>query len=120
MHRSSDMSPLTRWDLADRTNIIRLSDWYKIQHLSDFSLLTAHARVCVCMCARPCNAVCTQLTGILYPLLGITVGDIGPKMGLEHIDNGFLQLNHVRVPRENMLSRFAEVRCLGRLWTQTA
>ncbi|EDL94161.1 acyl-Coenzyme A oxidase 2, branched chain, isoform CRA_b [Rattus norvegicus] len=43
------------------------------------------------------------------PLPGITVGDIGPKMGLEHIDNGFLQLNHVRVPRENMLSRFAEV-----------
>ncbi|GAB1298612.1 Peroxisomal acyl-coenzyme A oxidase 2 [Apodemus speciosus] len=43
------------------------------------------------------------------PLPGITVGDIGPKMGLNHIDNGFLRLNHVRVPRENMLSRFAEV-----------
>ncbi|XP_060246920.1 peroxisomal acyl-coenzyme A oxidase 2 isoform X2 [Meriones unguiculatus] len=43
------------------------------------------------------------------PLPGITVGDIGPKMGLEHIDNGFLQLNHMRVPRENMLSRFGEV-----------
>ncbi|XP_050017066.1 peroxisomal acyl-coenzyme A oxidase 2 isoform X2 [Alexandromys fortis] len=43
------------------------------------------------------------------PLPGITVGDIGPKMGLEHVDNGFLRLNHVRVPRENMLSRFAEV-----------
>ncbi|XP_064130368.1 peroxisomal acyl-coenzyme A oxidase 2 isoform X1 [Loxodonta africana] len=43
------------------------------------------------------------------PLPGITVGDIGPKMGLEHTDNGFLQLDHVRVPRENMLSRFAEV-----------
>lgn len=43
------------------------------------------------------------------PLPGITVGDIGPKMGLEQIDNGFLRLNHVRVPRENMLSRFAEV-----------
>ncbi|XP_050995626.1 peroxisomal acyl-coenzyme A oxidase 2 [Acomys russatus] len=43
------------------------------------------------------------------PLPGITVGDIGPKMGLEHIDNGFLRLNHVRVPRENMLSRFGEV-----------
>lgn len=43
------------------------------------------------------------------PLPGITVGDIGPKMGLEYVDNGFLRLNHVRVPRENMLSRFAEV-----------
>ncbi|KAM6169618.1 peroxisomal acyl-coenzyme A oxidase 2 [Rhynchocyon petersi] len=43
------------------------------------------------------------------PLPGITLGDIGPKMGLEHLDNGFLQLDHVRIPRENMLSRFAEV-----------
>ncbi|KAM4881976.1 peroxisomal acyl-coenzyme A oxidase 2 isoform 2-T2 [Thomomys bottae] len=43
------------------------------------------------------------------PLPGITVGDIGPKMGLNSIDNGFLCLHHVRVPRENMLCRFAEV-----------
>ncbi|XP_008574778.1 PREDICTED: peroxisomal acyl-coenzyme A oxidase 2 [Galeopterus variegatus] len=43
------------------------------------------------------------------PLPGITVGDIGPKMDFEHIDNGFLRLDHVRVPRENMLSRFAQV-----------
>ncbi|XP_004419928.1 PREDICTED: peroxisomal acyl-coenzyme A oxidase 2 isoform X1 [Ceratotherium simum simum] len=43
------------------------------------------------------------------PLPGITVGNIGPKMDLNHIDNGFLRLDHVRVPRENMLSRFAQV-----------
>lgn len=43
------------------------------------------------------------------PLPGITVGDIGPKMDLENVDNGFLLLDHVRVPRENMLSRFAQV-----------
>ncbi|XP_048212005.1 peroxisomal acyl-coenzyme A oxidase 2 [Perognathus longimembris pacificus] len=43
------------------------------------------------------------------PLPGITIGDIGPKMGMEYVDNGFLLLDHVRVPRENMLSRFAEV-----------
>ncbi|XP_042535804.1 peroxisomal acyl-coenzyme A oxidase 2 [Dipodomys spectabilis] len=43
------------------------------------------------------------------PLPGITTGDIGPKMGINQVDNGFLQLHHVRVPRENMLSRFAEV-----------
>ncbi|XP_008258697.1 peroxisomal acyl-coenzyme A oxidase 2 isoform X1 [Oryctolagus cuniculus] len=43
------------------------------------------------------------------PLPGITIGDIGPKMGLQHIDNGFLKMDHVRVPRENMLSRFAQV-----------
>ncbi|XP_014439909.1 peroxisomal acyl-coenzyme A oxidase 2 isoform X2 [Tupaia chinensis] len=43
------------------------------------------------------------------PLPGVTVGDIGPKMDFEHSDNGFLRLDHVRVPRENMLSRFAQV-----------
>ncbi|XP_004616528.2 peroxisomal acyl-coenzyme A oxidase 2 [Sorex araneus] len=44
------------------------------------------------------------------PLPGVTVGDIGPKMDFEHTDNGFLRLDHVRIPRENMLNRFAQVR----------
>lgn len=52
--------------------------------------------------------------------LGITVGDIGPKMDFDHVDNGFLKLDHVRVPRENMLSRFAQVRVLGRWQACTA
>ncbi|XP_055985242.1 peroxisomal acyl-coenzyme A oxidase 2 isoform X2 [Sorex fumeus] len=43
------------------------------------------------------------------PLPGVTVGDIGPKMDFEHTDNGFLRLDHVRIPRENMLNRFAQV-----------
>ncbi|KAL2803598.1 peroxisomal acyl-coenzyme A oxidase 2 [Daubentonia madagascariensis] len=43
------------------------------------------------------------------PLPGITVGDIGPKMNFDEMDNGFLRLDHVRVPRENMLSRFAQI-----------
>ncbi|NXT77838.1 ACOX2 oxidase, partial [Zapornia atra] len=40
---------------------------------------------------------------------GIIAGDIGPKMSFEHADNGFLMLQNVRVPRENMLSNFCEV-----------
>ncbi|EAL62442.1 acyl-CoA oxidase [Dictyostelium discoideum AX4] len=43
------------------------------------------------------------------PLPGVTVGDIGPKLGFNSIDNGFLRLDHVRIPRENMLSRFFRV-----------
>ncbi|XP_006862155.1 PREDICTED: peroxisomal acyl-coenzyme A oxidase 2 [Chrysochloris asiatica] len=43
------------------------------------------------------------------PLPGITVGDIGPKMDFEHSDNGFLRLDHVRIPKENMLNRFAQI-----------
>ncbi|KAM9326328.1 peroxisomal acyl-coenzyme A oxidase 2 [Gastrophryne carolinensis] len=43
------------------------------------------------------------------PLPGITVGDIGPKMSFEHIDNGYLIMRNIRIPKENMLSRFSEV-----------
>eukprot|EP01118_Nematostelium_gracile_P014776 TRINITY_DN5834_c0_g1_i3.p1 TRINITY_DN5834_c0_g1~~TRINITY_DN5834_c0_g1_i3.p1 ORF type:complete len:661 (+),score=163.65 TRINITY_DN5834_c0_g1_i3:142-2124(+) len=43
------------------------------------------------------------------PLPGVTVGDIGPKFGYGTIDNGFLRFDHVRIPRRNMLMRFAKV-----------
>ncbi|XP_009984459.1 PREDICTED: peroxisomal acyl-coenzyme A oxidase 2 [Tauraco erythrolophus] len=40
---------------------------------------------------------------------GIIAGDIGPKMNFEHTDNGYLMLQNVRIPRENMLNKFCEV-----------
>jgi acyl-CoA oxidase len=45
------------------------------------------------------------------PLPGVTVGDIGPKAygGMCFMDNGYLHLNSVRIPRENMLQRRAQV-----------
>eukprot|EP01130_Rhizamoeba_saxonica_P014844 TRINITY_DN6526_c0_g1_i1.p1 TRINITY_DN6526_c0_g1~~TRINITY_DN6526_c0_g1_i1.p1 ORF type:complete len:604 (-),score=113.21 TRINITY_DN6526_c0_g1_i1:15-1826(-) len=39
------------------------------------------------------------------PLPGIVVGDIGPKMGFNTTDNGYLRLHQVTIPRENMLSQ---------------
>ncbi|EMD34949.1 hypothetical protein CERSUDRAFT_116474 [Gelatoporia subvermispora B] len=44
-------------------------------------------------------------------LPGIAIGDIGPKAmhGLAGTDNGFARFNRVRIPRENMLSKFAQV-----------
>ena len=47
---------------------------------------------------------------LMYHLIkGITVGEIGPTYGIQATDNGFLILKNVRIPRENMLSRFAKV-----------
>lgn len=43
------------------------------------------------------------------PLPGITVGDIGPKLGINGSDNGFLLFNKFRIPRKNMLMRFSKV-----------
>ncbi|MCJ1390422.1 fatty-acyl coenzyme A oxidase [Xylographa bjoerkii] len=43
------------------------------------------------------------------PLEGIHVGDIGPKFGYNTMDNGFLLLNHVKIPHVNMLAKFSGV-----------
>ncbi|KAJ2493662.1 hypothetical protein IWW37_000293 [Coemansia sp. RSA 2050] len=43
------------------------------------------------------------------PLEGVTVGDLGPKFGFNTMDNGFLLLNRVRVPRINLLQRYITV-----------
>ncbi|XP_052676453.1 peroxisomal acyl-coenzyme A oxidase 1-like isoform X2 [Crassostrea angulata] len=43
------------------------------------------------------------------PLPGVKVGDIGPKLTFNTVDNGYLILNNVRIPRENMLMKNAQV-----------
>ena len=43
------------------------------------------------------------------PAPGVTIQDDGLKMGLNGVDNGRLAFDHVRVPRENLLNRFADV-----------
>ncbi|KAK3103843.1 hypothetical protein FSP39_022372 [Pinctada imbricata] len=43
------------------------------------------------------------------PLPGIKVGEIGAKMGTLSTDNGYLILNNIRILRENMLMKNAQV-----------
>ncbi|XP_013116938.2 probable peroxisomal acyl-coenzyme A oxidase 1 [Stomoxys calcitrans] len=43
------------------------------------------------------------------PLPGIDVGDIGKRMGFAGVNNGFLGLKDVRIPRTNMLMRHSQV-----------
>ena len=41
---------------------------------------------------------------------GVTISDCGEKLGLNGVDNGRIRFQHVRVPREALLDRYAQVR----------
>uniref|UniRef100_A0A1I8PT59 Acyl-coenzyme A oxidase n=1 Tax=Stomoxys calcitrans TaxID=35570 RepID=A0A1I8PT59_STOCA len=43
------------------------------------------------------------------PLPGIDIGDIGKKFGFYGVNNGYLGMKNVRIPRTNMLMRHAQV-----------
>jgi acyl-CoA oxidase len=40
---------------------------------------------------------------------GVIVGDMGPKIGLNGVDNGFVTFNNVRIPCENLLNKTGDV-----------
>ena len=39
----------------------------------------------------------------------MTINDMGVKMGLNGVDNAALKYNQVRIPRENMMNKYADV-----------
>nr|XP_053644076.1 LOW QUALITY PROTEIN: peroxisomal acyl-coenzyme A oxidase 1-like [Cherax quadricarinatus] len=41
--------------------------------------------------------------------IGITLGEIGPRLGLNSNDNGFLKFENHRIPRTNMLMKHSQV-----------
>jgi acyl-CoA oxidase len=53
-------------------------------------------------------------TKTLKPFPGVIVGDLGEKIGMHGVDNGFLLFDNYHIPRENFLSRTAEVTEDGR------
>ncbi|KAF4532089.1 hypothetical protein B566_EDAN006183 [Ephemera danica] len=53
----------------------------------------------------------------LHALPGITIGDMGEKLGLNAIDNGFMVFNNYRVPKASLLDRTGSVGRDGRYVT---
>ncbi|XP_068158612.1 acyl-coenzyme A oxidase 1 [Drosophila tropicalis] len=48
------------------------------------------------------------------PIFGVDVGDIGPKLGANCVNNGYLGFQNVRIPRDQMLMKNAQVTSDGK------
>ena len=46
----------------------------------------------------------------LEPLENVECGDIGPKLGFLRVDNGYLTLDNIKIPRTQMLMRYVQVK----------
>lgn len=69
-----------------------------------------------------CHGVHVYLVPLRDPkshetLPGITIGDCGPKNGLNDVDNGFILFDNVRIPRINQLGRISGVDSNGKFYT---
>ena len=50
-----------------------------------------------------------------YP--GVLIGDMGEKIGLNGVDNGFMMFNHYKVPKKSLLNKLGDVTAVGKYTT---
>lgn len=48
-------------------------------------------------------------TKTLEPFAGVIVGDLGEKIGLNGLDNGFVSFNNYRIPKDFLLARTGDI-----------
>jgi len=56
----------------------------------------------------------------LKTIPGVTIEDMGHRMGLNGVDNAKLTFDHVRVPRENLLNKYSDITPEGEFVTSIA
>ncbi|OXU31199.1 hypothetical protein TSAR_015946 [Trichomalopsis sarcophagae] len=50
----------------------------------------------------------------MLPVKGVTVGDLGEKIALNGVDNGFVMFDHYYIPRNSLLNKQADVTADGK------
>lgn len=53
-------------------------------------------------------------TTTLLPLSGVIVGDMGEKIAVNGVDNGFVMFQNYRIPRDNLLNKVGDISPEGR------
>ncbi len=85
------------------------------------SMATVFAQLIVQGQSQGVHAILVPLrdkAGQLMP--GVRIEDNGQKLGLNGVDNGLIWFDQVRVPRENLLSRYGKITLLGRYESEIA
>lgn len=60
-----------------------------------------------------CMLLCRIRDASMAPCKGVTICDMGHKMGCNGVDNGRLKFDHYAVPRESLLNAFSDVAADG-------
>lgn len=96
--------------------------WWIGNAAEDGKAATVFARLKVPASDGPSGLVDHGVHAFIVPLRdeagrclpGVEIHDCGYKVGLNGVDNGAIRFSHVRVPRTNLLDRFASVDKSGR------
>lgn len=51
---------------------------------------------------------------------GVSINDMGVKMGVNGVDNAALTFSNVRIPRENMMNKYTDVNAQGQFNSKIA
>lgn len=103
------------YDLATREFVIHTPD--RISGKDYIGGAAAHARAAVVFAQLLIGGRSEGVHAFVVPVRdedgelmpGVSIEDDGPKIGLNGVDNGRIWFDHVRIPRENLLNRYADV-----------
>ncbi|MEL6670879.1 MAG: acyl-CoA dehydrogenase [Bacteroidota bacterium] len=114
-----DLETTATYDPAEEVFVIHTPHYYA--HKEYIGNAAAHGKMATVFAQLYTGGECYGVHAFLVPMRddsgaampGVKIGDSGRKLGLNGVDNGRLWFDQVKVPRENLLDRFASVAADG-------